>query len=107
MPVCSDLPMLDTVMVEVPNPKHPKGVKGVGGSAAGACEWARSRQRRSQTALGKRFYSLPNVAAEVLEGDRSEGVMLGNMRPAWLGSAKRHPGVSLNPRISLIRFRKL
>ena len=30
MPVCSDLPMLDTVMVEVPNPKHPQGVKGVG-----------------------------------------------------------------------------
>ena len=30
MPVCSDLPMIDTVMVEVPNPKHPQGVKGVG-----------------------------------------------------------------------------
>jgi hypothetical protein len=30
MPVCSDLPMLDTVLVEVPNPKHPQGVKGVG-----------------------------------------------------------------------------
>ena len=24
MPVCSDLPMLDTVIVEVPNPKHPR-----------------------------------------------------------------------------------
>jgi CO/xanthine dehydrogenase Mo-binding subunit len=30
MQVSSDLPMLDTVMVEVPNPKHPQGVKGVG-----------------------------------------------------------------------------
>ena len=30
MPVCSDLPMIDTVMVEVPNPRHPYGVKGVG-----------------------------------------------------------------------------
>lgn len=30
MPVCSDLPMIDTVMVEVPNPAHPYGVKGVG-----------------------------------------------------------------------------
>jgi CO/xanthine dehydrogenase Mo-binding subunit len=30
MPVCSDLPMIDTVMVEVPNPGHPYGVKGVG-----------------------------------------------------------------------------
>src|ERR1700753_470760 len=30
MPVCSDLPMIDTIMVEVPNPKHPQGVKGGG-----------------------------------------------------------------------------
>ena len=30
MPVASDLPMLDTVMIEVPNPKHPQGVRGVG-----------------------------------------------------------------------------
>lgn len=30
MPVASDLPMIDTVMVEVPNPAHPYGVKGVG-----------------------------------------------------------------------------
>ena len=30
MPVCSDLPMIDTVMIEVPNPAHPYGVKGVG-----------------------------------------------------------------------------
>jgi CO/xanthine dehydrogenase Mo-binding subunit len=30
VPVASDLPMIDTIMVEVPNPKHPYGVKGVG-----------------------------------------------------------------------------
>ncbi len=30
IPVCSDLPMLDTVIVEVPNPGHPYGVRGVG-----------------------------------------------------------------------------
>jgi CO/xanthine dehydrogenase Mo-binding subunit len=30
IPVCSDLPMIDTVMVEKPNPAHPFGVKGVG-----------------------------------------------------------------------------
>jgi CO/xanthine dehydrogenase Mo-binding subunit len=30
IPVCSDLPMLDTVMIEVPHPGHPFGVKGVG-----------------------------------------------------------------------------
>jgi CO/xanthine dehydrogenase Mo-binding subunit len=30
MPVASDLPMIDTVIVEVPNPSHPFGVRGVG-----------------------------------------------------------------------------
>ena len=30
IPVASDLPMIDTVIVEVPNPRHPYGVRGVG-----------------------------------------------------------------------------
>jgi len=30
MPVASDLPMIDAVIVEVPNPGHPYGVRGVG-----------------------------------------------------------------------------
>ena len=30
IPVASDLPMIDTVIVEVPNPLHPFGVRGVG-----------------------------------------------------------------------------
>ena len=30
VPVCSDVPMIDTVIIEVPNPNHPYGVRGVG-----------------------------------------------------------------------------
>ena len=30
IPVATDLPMIDTVIVEVPNPEHPYGVRGVG-----------------------------------------------------------------------------
>jgi CO/xanthine dehydrogenase Mo-binding subunit len=30
IPVCSDLPMIDTAIVEVANPSHPYGVRGVG-----------------------------------------------------------------------------
>jgi len=30
MPVTSDLPMIDTIIVEVPNERHPYGVRGVG-----------------------------------------------------------------------------
>src|SRR4029077_11442372 len=30
VPVASDLPMIEAVMVEVPNPRHPFGARGVG-----------------------------------------------------------------------------
>jgi CO/xanthine dehydrogenase Mo-binding subunit len=30
IPVASDMPMIDPIIVEVPNEKHPQGVKGVG-----------------------------------------------------------------------------
>ena len=30
MPTCLDMPMIETIMVEVPNPNHPYGVRGVG-----------------------------------------------------------------------------
>ncbi len=30
MPTCLDVPMIDTIIVEVPNPSHPFGVRGVG-----------------------------------------------------------------------------
>jgi CO/xanthine dehydrogenase Mo-binding subunit len=30
VPVCSDLPRIDTQILEIPNPNHPYGVRGVG-----------------------------------------------------------------------------
>ena len=30
IPVCSDLPMIDTQILEIPNPNHPYGIRGVG-----------------------------------------------------------------------------
>jgi CO/xanthine dehydrogenase Mo-binding subunit len=36
MPTSLDLPMIETVMVEVPNPNHPYGVKGVGEASISA-----------------------------------------------------------------------
>ena len=70
MPVCSDLPMLDTVMVEVPNPKHPQGVKGVG--EVPLVPVMAAVANAVHDALGKRFYSLPMsppVVLEVLDAD--------------------------------------
>ncbi|MFK7941369.1 MAG: molybdopterin cofactor-binding domain-containing protein, partial [Paracoccaceae bacterium] len=52
MPVASDLPMIEPVIVEVPNPDHPYGVKGVaeagmvGGMAAVANAIAMATDRR-------------------------------------------------------------
>ena len=57
MPVASDLPMIDTVLVEVPNEGHPYGVRGVGETPIvpplGAVANAVSR------AIGKRAVDLP------------------------------------------------
>lgn len=57
MPVASDLPMIDTVIVEVPNPRHPYGVKGVG-EAPIVPPMAAIANALSQ-ATGVRFTELP------------------------------------------------
>jgi CO/xanthine dehydrogenase Mo-binding subunit len=64
VPVCSDLPMIDTVIVEVNNPNHPFGVRGVGevpiipplAAVANAVE----------RATGKRMTSLPMSPPRIL-----------------------------------------
>ena len=64
MPVCSDLPMLDTLIIEVPNPKHPQGVRGVGEVPLVPTLGAVSNA--VYQALGKRSYSLPMSPPKVL-----------------------------------------
>jgi CO/xanthine dehydrogenase Mo-binding subunit len=66
MPTAFDLPMIDTVMVEVPNPGHPFGVRGVGEvpivPPAGAVANAIYRS------VGVRLERLPMSPANILEG---------------------------------------
>jgi CO/xanthine dehydrogenase Mo-binding subunit len=64
MPVCSDLPMLDTVIIEVPNPKHPQGVRGVG--EVPLVPPLAAVSNAVYNALGRRFYSLPMSPPRVL-----------------------------------------
>lgn len=66
MPVCSDLPMLDCILVEVPNPKHPQGVKGVG--EVPLVPVMAAVANAVHNALGKRYYALPMSPPKVLEG---------------------------------------
>ncbi|MBW8269224.1 xanthine dehydrogenase family protein molybdopterin-binding subunit [Caldovatus aquaticus] len=64
MPVCSDLPMIDTVIIEVPNPKHPQGVRGVG--EVPIVPPLAAISNAVYNALGRRFYSLPMSPPKVL-----------------------------------------
>jgi CO/xanthine dehydrogenase Mo-binding subunit len=57
MPVCSDLPMLDTVILEIPNPAHPQGVRGVG--EVPLVPSLAAIRNAVYDALGIRFYCLP------------------------------------------------
>ena len=65
MPVSLDLPMIDTVIVEVANPSHPYGVRGVGEAAIvpPMAAIANSVYR----ATGVRMNSLPMSPGKILE----------------------------------------
>jgi CO/xanthine dehydrogenase Mo-binding subunit len=65
MPVASDLPMIDTVLVEVPNPLHPYGVRGVGEVPIVPPLAAVANAMRDAT--GVRFTDLPLSPPRVLE----------------------------------------
>jgi CO/xanthine dehydrogenase Mo-binding subunit len=57
MPVASDLPMIDTQIIEVPNPSHPYGVRGVGETPIVAPLAAAANAVRD--AIGIRINDLP------------------------------------------------
>jgi CO/xanthine dehydrogenase Mo-binding subunit len=66
MPVASDLPMIDTVIIEVANPLHPYGVRGVGEVPIVPPLAAVANAMRDAT--GVRFTQLPLSPPRVLEG---------------------------------------
>ncbi|HHL21532.1 MAG TPA: xanthine dehydrogenase family protein molybdopterin-binding subunit [Aliiroseovarius sp.] len=57
IPVASDLPMIDTVIVEVPNPGHPFGVRGVGETSI--CPPLAAIANSVSAAAGVRLHDLP------------------------------------------------
>ena len=65
MPVASDLPMIDTVLIEVPNPLHPYGVRGVGETPIVPPLAAVANAMRDAT--GVRFTDLPLSPPRVFE----------------------------------------
>jgi CO/xanthine dehydrogenase Mo-binding subunit len=64
IPVASDLPMIDTVIVEIPNPNHPFGVRGVGETPIVAPLATAANAVRAAT--GVRIHDLPLSPPRVL-----------------------------------------
>lgn len=72
MPTTLDVPMIDTVMIEVPNPKHPFGVRGVG--EAPIIPPLPALAIAVSNAIGIKMSSLPlspDVILEALESKRA------------------------------------
>ncbi len=65
MPTTLDLPMIDTVIVEVANPGHPYGVRGVGEAAI--CPPMAAVANAVTGATGHRMRSLPITPGKILE----------------------------------------
>jgi CO/xanthine dehydrogenase Mo-binding subunit len=63
-PVASDLPMIEAVLVEVPNPAHPYGAKGVG--EVNICPPMAAIANAIENAIGRRLTELPMSPPKVL-----------------------------------------
>ena len=64
IPVASDLPMIEPMMVEVPNPDHPYGAKGV--AEVNICPPMAAIANAIERAIGKRLTELPMSPPKVL-----------------------------------------
>ena len=75
MPVAIDLPMIDSVVVEVPNPKHPYGVRGVGENAIVAPLAAVANAIHDATGVRLRQVPMspPRVLAAILADQAANG----------------------------------
>ena len=65
VPVASDVPMIEPIVVEVPNPNHPYGVKGVG--EVSICPPMAAIANAVADAVGRRMQDLPMSPPKVLE----------------------------------------
>ncbi|WP_164659645.1 xanthine dehydrogenase family protein molybdopterin-binding subunit [Tropicibacter sp. Alg240-R139] len=71
IPVASDLPMIDTVIVEVPNPGHPYGVRGVG--ETGIVPPLAAIANAVSRAAGVRMFELPMSPPRILAALKADG----------------------------------
>ena len=124
-PVASDLPMIDAVLVEVPNPAHPYGAKGVG--EVNICPPMAAIANAIDSAIGKRHDRTADVAAAAAgaldvkrpdhERDAARVVFTSASHAATPAActefagggedpARRHPGDGRSSRVWRRRWRK-
>lgn len=65
VPVASDVPMIETILVEVPNPAHPYGAKGAG--EVNICPTMAAVANAIESAIGRRLTRLPMSPVKILE----------------------------------------
>ncbi|MQG09341.1 MAG: xanthine dehydrogenase family protein molybdopterin-binding subunit [SAR202 cluster bacterium] len=68
MPTSLDLPKIDTILVEVPNPLHPYGVRGVG--EVPICPPIPAIANAIKNAIGVRLYDTPMNAGRIIKNLR-------------------------------------
>ena len=72
VPVASDVPMIEPIIVEVPNPNHPYGVKGVG--EVSICPPMAAIANAVADAIDRRMQELPMSPPKILEAlDHRDG----------------------------------
>ena len=71
MPTTLDIPMIDAVMIEVPNPRHPFGLRGVG--EASIIPPLAAVANAVSHAIGVRINRLPITPGAVLDAIESKG----------------------------------
>ena len=99
MPTSLDLPMIDTVIVEVPNPTHPFGVRGVGEVSVVPPMAAISNA--IYHAIGVRMNQLPMSPGRILEAlwakerrrtaERNARHVIASASPRQCGEQRRRP----------------
>jgi hypothetical protein len=71
IPVASDLPMIESVVVEVPNPGHPYGAKGA--AEVNICPPMAAVANAIERATGQRLTELPMSPPRVLAAIEADG----------------------------------
>ncbi len=74
IPVCSDLPMIDTQILEIPNPNHPYGVRGVGETSI--VPPLAAIANAVSNAVGVRMTHIPMSPPRILAAIEAEGRLM-------------------------------